>query len=419
MKIWPFTFKTQAVETKSQLASPDDWLVELFNSAPAKSGITVTPKTAMRCTPVRSAVQAISEPLGQLPIHVYYKDGDKRDRVTDHPAAQVLDHPNDWTTSQDFREQLQRDCLLYGNGYAEIIRVDGGKPKNLIRLDPASISIAIDDYSEPVYTQSTGKNAGRTIKRENILHIKAPSLDGYKGESPVTQCKEAIGVALALEKHAASLFGRGARPSGALMFPQGMGEAAVKTAREAWKATHEANGDSGKTAILYDGAEFKPYTFTSVDSQFLETWRHAITEIARIFRVPPHMLYELGRATWGNAGEMGSTFLTFSLMRWLKAWQGEIKLKLFTENERDGYYVEFQTNDLLKPDLASRAAAYSSLISARIMNPNECRARENLPPYEGGNEFINPNISAANHFPPKLAKNKTPSQTDDEEDQDK
>lgn len=416
MKIWPFYSKTQAVEHKTQLTSPEDWFLELFQANPSKSGISVTPKNAMRCTPVRAAVQAIAEPVGQLPLHIYHKDGDQRDRVIDHPAAKVLEYPNEWMTGQDLREQMQRDCLLYGNGYAEIIRVSGGKPQNLIRLDPASISIEANDFGEPIYRQGTGKAAGRIIKRENIIHIKAPSLDGYKGESPVRECKDAIGVALALEKHAAYLFGRGARPSGALMFPSGMGEESVKKTRAAWKATHESEGESGKTAILYDGAEFKPFTFTSVDAQFLETWSHVITEIARIFRVPPHMLYELGRATWGNAGEMGSTFLTFTLMRWLKAWQGEIKLKLFTEEERENYYVEFQTNDLLKPDLVSRANAYSILGAARVMNPNECRARENLPPYEGGDQFINPNITP---LPEYSAKNsvKTPQADDEEEDQ--
>lgn len=393
MKLWPFSFKTQSVEQKTQLTAPEDWLLELFQSIPSKSGISVTPANAMRSTPVRAAVESIAEAVGQLPLHAFYKSGDQRERVIDHPVAKVLDYPNGWTTAQDLREQIQRDCLLHGNGYAEIIRVDGGRPQNLIRLNPASISVEVDDFGEPIYLQGTGKEAGRIIKRENILHIKTASLDGYKGVSPVKDCKDAIGVALALEKHAAYLFGRGARPSGALMFPKGMGEEAVKKTRGAWQSTHESGGESGKTAILYDGAEFKPFTFTSVDAQFLQVWQHAITEIARIFRVPPPMLYELGRATWGNAVELRENFLTFTLMRWLKVWQGEIKLKLFTEDERENYYVEFQTNDLLKADLSSRATAYSTLISSRVMNPNECRARENLAPYEGGDEFINPNIA--------------------------
>ncbi|CAM1632564.1 Bacteriophage/Gene transfer agent portal protein [Bartonella choladocola] len=412
MKIWPFSIKTQAIEQKSQITAPEDWLVELFQSSKSISGISVTPANAMRCTPVRAAIEAIAEPVGQLPLHVFKKNGDQRDRVIDHPVAKVLDFPNSWTTAQDLREQVQRDCLLYGNGYAEIIRVNGNKPQNLIRLNPASISIETDDFGEPIYLQGTGKSTGRTIKRENIIHIKTASLDGFKGVSPVNDCKNAIGVALALEKHAGYLFGRGARPSGALMFPKGMGEDAVKQTRKAWRETHESEGENGKTAILYDGVEFKPFTFTSVDAQFLETWRHAITEIARIFRVPPPMLYELGRATWGNAVELRENFLTFTLSRWLKAWQGELKLKLFTEDERANYYVEFETNDLLKTDLASRAASYATLISSRVMNPNECRARENLAPYEGGDEFINPNIATK---PDGFLENtEKPSEADDE-----
>jgi HK97 family phage portal protein len=109
--------------------------------------------------------------------------------------------------------------------------------------------------------------------------------------------------------------------------------------------------------------------------------------------VPPHLLYEMGRATWGNSAELGSNFVTFSLMRWLKAWQGEIRLKLFNEQEREDFYAEFLVDDLLKADIAARATAYSQLIAARVLNPNEARARENLPPYAGGEVFANPHTT--------------------------
>lgn len=133
---------------------------------------------------------------------------------------------------------------------------------------------------------------------------------------------------------------------------------------------------------------------TSTDAQFLELWTLAIVEIARVFRVPPHMLFELGRATWGNAAEMGASFLRFTLDRWIKVWQGEIRLKLIAPEDRRTFYAEFLLDDLLRADLAARAEAYSKLIAARVLNPNEARARENLPPYDGGNAFLNPNVQS-------------------------
>lgn len=382
------------LEAKS-LAAPSADFSALFGAVPSASGYVVTPATAMQSTPVRAAVQAIAEPIGQLPLHVYRRDGDGRERDTTHPVARLLTDPNDWTSSGDFREQLQRDCLLAGNGYAFINRVDG-RPLELLRLDPCAMTVEADATTgEPIYKLKTGSKAERLLDRRDVFHLKAPSLNGVAGDSPVHQCREAIGVALIMERNAAKLFANGARPGGVIEFPKNIGDAGLAKMKAAWRAAHEGADNTGKTAVLWDGATFRPATFSSVDAQFLELWQHSITEIARIFRVPPHMLYELGRATWGNAGEMGASFLQFSLMRWLKAWQGEIRLKLFTEAERDTFYAEFQTNDFLKADLSARATAYSTLIAARVLNPNEARAMENRPPYAGGDQFANPNITTA------------------------
>lgn len=381
-----------APEARS-LADPAPWLLDLFGATPALSGVTVSPVNAMRCTPVRAAVEAISESIGGLPLHVYQRDGEARERATDHPSYALLhDDANEWTPASLFREQLTRDALLWGNGFGFINRTDG-QPRELIRLAPSRVSIELDNTtSEPLYRLD-----GQLIDRANVLHIPAPSIDGVSGASPVIQCKEAIGLAMTMEAHAARLFGRGGRPSGLLKFPQRLGAETAKRIRDSWRAAH-AGENSGGTAVLEEGGEFQSLTMTSTDAQFLELWTLAIVEIARVYRVPPHMIFELGRATWGNASEMGASFLRFTLDRWIKVWQGEIRLKLIAPQDRQTFYAEFLLDDLLRADLAARAEAYAKLIAARVLNPNEARARENLPPYEGGNEFINPNTTST---PPK------------------
>lgn len=381
-----------APEARS-LADPAPWLLDLFGATPALSGVTVSPVNAMRCTPVRAAVEAISESIGGLPLHVYQRDGEARERATDHPAYALLhDDANEWTPASLFREQLTRDALLWGNGFGFINRTDG-QPRELIRLAPSRVSVELDNTtSEPLYRLD-----GQLIDRANVLHIPAASIDGVSGASPVMQCKEAIGLAMTMEAHAARLFGRGGRPSGLLKFPQRLGAETAKRIRDSWRAAH-AGENSGGTAVLEEGGEFQALTMTSTDAQFLELWTLAIVEIARVFRVPPHMVFELGRATWGNASEMGASFLRFTLDRWIKVWQGEIRLKLIAPQDRQTFYAEFLLDDLLRADLAARAEAYAKLIAARVLNPNEARARENLPPYEGGNEFINPNTTST---PPK------------------
>lgn len=395
--MWPFSSKTTettaaVAEDVRSLASPEEWLIDLFGAAPALAGVSVTPTTAMRCTAVRAAVEAISEAMGGLPLHVYQREGEARERAPEHPAYRLLhDQANEWTTASLFREQITRDALLWGNGYGYINRANG-EPRELIRLRPDAVTVELDRVtSEPVYRLSQDIGT-RAIDRRDIIHIAAPSIDGVSGASPVVQCREAIGLAIVMERHAARLFGRGGRPSGVLKFPQKLGAETAKRIKSSWQAAH-AGENSGGTAVLEEGGEFQALTLTSVESQTLELWQHAILEICRVYRVPPHLVFELGRATWGNASEMGASFLRFTLDRWIKAWQGELRLKLIAPEDRDTYYVEFLTDDLLRTDLAARADAYGKLIAARILNPNEVRAMENRAPYEGGNTFLNPNTT--------------------------
>lgn len=369
-------------------------LADIFGVTSAAAGIAVTPATAMRSTPVRCAVQTIAEAIGQLPVHVHERQADgSKVRATDHPTYALLrDEANDWTSASDFFEQVTRDALLHGNGFAFINRVDG-EARELIRLDPTAISVERDSRTSEPHYKVTEANAQRYVDRRDIIHIKAPSLDGVSGASPVKMGQEAIGLALVMEQHAAKLFANGARPSGILKFPNKLGAETAPRIKASWNASHAGGNRSGGTAVLEDGGEFQALTFSSVDAQFLELWQHVITEIARIFRVPPHMLFELGRATWGNAEEMGASFVQFGLMRWVKTWQGELRLKLFRPEERKRFFVEFLLDDLVRADIGKRFDAYAKAISSRVLNPNEVRAMENRPPYAGGEVYANPNTS--------------------------
>lgn len=378
--------KLLGLEQKS-LAAPDPWLLDLFGAMPNASGIMVTPRTAMTSAPVRRAVQLISESIGQLPIHVYRRGADgSKERAADHSAYGLLhDSANDWTPSSKFKEEITRDALLYPNGGFAYINFVDGRPYELTRLNPDEAPVTIEyENSEPTY--HVGE---RIIPRQNILHIPSPSLNGC---GLVHDAREAIGLAIALDRHAAKLMGNGARPSGLLSFPANTGADALLKAKAAWQANH-SGGNAGGTAVIQSEARWQSLTFTSVDAQFMEMRRFAIEEIARVFGVPPSMLFEMGRATFSNAEHMAQAFLTFSLMNWIKRWEGEIRLKLFTSEERDTYVAEFLTDDFARADQAARMEAYSKAIAARILNPNEARAAENRAPYAGGDVFANPHTS--------------------------
>jgi len=332
-------------------------------------------------------VQLIAESIGQLPVHVYETDDEgATDRAPDHPACVLLnDAANDWTPASKFREEITRDALLYPNGGFAYINFVDGKPFELTRFNP-EINPVIVEYidSEPFY-----RVGDQEIPRKNMLHIPSPALHGW---GLVHDARDPIGLCLVMERHASRLFGNSARPSGVLSLKGKPGPEDITKAATAWNATHGGT-KSGGTAVLPLEATWQSLTFTSADAQFLELRKNQVNEIARVFGVPPHMLFEMDRAIKSNAEQMGQEFVSYSLMSWIKRWEGEIRLKLFTPEERATYTAEFLTDGFARADLASRMDSYGKAIAARILNPNEVRALENRAPYAGGEKYENPNTT--------------------------
>ncbi|WP_051356895.1 phage portal protein [Azorhizobium doebereinerae] len=387
----PFHFLSRLFEAKSagtaSLASPDAALLELFaGAAPTASGVAVSVATAMRHPAAACAIRIIAEAVATLPIITYRRDVDgSKERASDHPAYGLLhDDANDWTSAYDLKLALTLDALTTDKGGIGFVNRVGGKVVEILRLDPAKVTVAYGEAGEPAYRMA----GGALLPRDSILHIRAPG-----GVAPLTTAREAIGLALVMEQHGARLFGNGARPSGVLSLKERTQPETIKRIRESWQLAH-GGGRSGGTAIVDGDASYTPLTLTSVDAQYLELRQFQILEIARAFRVPPHMLFELGRATWSNVGDMGQEFLTYSLLPWLEVWQGAIRRALFTPDERREYLAEFLVDDLLRADLSSRADAYQKLIASRVLNPNEARAMENRAPYAGGERFENPNTTS-------------------------
>ena len=379
------------------LDCPPPWLELLLDGGfePTLSGVIITPQVAMECAPVRAAVQVVSETIAQIPVAVYQRGDDgSRQNVKDHPVYSLLQIvANDWTAGSTFREEMTRDALLERHGaFAFINRVDG-KPIELIRLDPRQYEIEITHVnSEPVY-RIIGGGTDQIIDKANLFHLPTPSRStiGLYG-GLLHDARQAIGLAIVMERHAATLFGRGARPSGILKFPTKLDAVTSARMKASWQAAHGGRS-SGGTAILEEGVDWQALTLNSVDTQFLELRKFSIEEISRHFGVNPIFLQDLGRATWSNAEAMSNQFIAFSIVPWIRRWQGEIVLKLFTPEERANFSVEFNTDSLLRADFDKRMDGWGKAVAARIVNPNEARAAENLPPYASGDQFLNPNIT--------------------------
>jgi HK97 family phage portal protein len=391
MKLWSI-FRRPALVEKKSLADPEDWLLDLFGGVPTAAGVTVTAEAALRVPAVASAIRLISEAVASLDVRVAAVGHDSEADDPRNPVLPLLrDHANDWTSGYELIRDLVSDALVSdAGGLAYVVRTSDGRPVELIRYRRGVISVE--------YHAATGEPSfridGNSVAAQNVIHLRPPF-----GRAPLSLAREAIGVAAVLERHAAQLFGRGARPGGALSFPKGMGEDALKRTRAAWAAANEGGDRAGRTAVLLDGATFEPFTFNSTDSQFLENRKFQIEEIARAFRVPPSMLFHLDRATWSNTEQMGREFLSYTLEPWLLALEGALRRALFLPEERGRFVVRFDRDDLTRADLTTRATAISSFIAARVLSPNEGRAWLDLPPYAGGDEFLNPNISEAANGP--------------------
>jgi HK97 family phage portal protein len=372
----------------------DPWSAVLLGGAgPTAAGVAISPETAMRCTAVFGAIKVLAETVSQLPVHLYRRTADGgRERADDHPVEALLsDTANPWTPASEFRLIMETQLALHGNAFAWVGKGDAGI-QELIPLDTRRVAVAADAVTmEPVYTVTDAEGRQRAYGRGEILHIRGVGAGLYQGDSPVQMAREAIGLALVLEQHGAGLFGRGARPGGILKSPNFLTMEQRASLRASWDSQHQSGSNAGKTAILESGLDFVPLQLSSVDAQFLEMRKFQLQEIARIWRVPLHLLADLDRVTHSNAEELGRQFLTFTLLPILRAWQDAMRLTLLTPEERKaGLYIEFLVDDLARADLAARFTAYSQAINAGVFNPNEVRAMENRSPYAGGEVFTRP-----------------------------
>jgi HK97 family phage portal protein len=380
-------------ERRSEATLADPWAAILLGGAgPTAAGVTVTRETALRCAPVLGAVWVLAETVAALPAHLYRKTPDGgRERADDHPVEALLsDAANPWTPASEFKLVMQTALSLDGNAYAFVNR-SGVRVEELIPLPYGTVSVSPDPATmEPVYRVTTPSGA-RTYGRNDVLHLRGIGTSLYQGDSPVMLAREAIGLSLVLEQHGAGLFGRGARPAGILKYPKALTDDMLKRLRASWDSRYAGGQNAGRTAILEDGTDWVQTQLSSVDAQFLELRKFQLQEIARVWRVPLHLLADLERVTFSNAEQMGAQFLSFTMMPILRAWQDALRMTLLTpEERRAGYYVEFLLDDLARADIAARFTAYSQAINAGVFSPNEIRAMENRGPYAGGETFMRP-----------------------------
>lgn len=375
---------------KKAYSLSDPAIGELFGVRATYSGVNVSGISALYVPAVLQAVRLISETIGSLPCKVYRETDDGKEAAKAHSAYRIVHkRANEWTGAGDLRTHLTADAIIHGNGYAKVVRFEDGRPFELHRLKPGKVAILEDDVTgAPVYRVQEASGT-RDYPHTEILHI--PS---FLGTSPISLGKEAIGLASILERQGAYLFGSGARPSIIIKMKIANDDAGANKWKNIRNDYRRWQADPSEPLILPPDSEIEQPGFSSTDAQFLEHRLEQVREIARIFGVPPTMLFELTRGTWSNTEQMGAQFLQLCLRPWLDRWTDALTTVLLSEDEQDSHYFEFVTDDLMRADAAGRTANMTALVTNRIMTPNEVRAILNLQPLPGGDELINPHTTS-------------------------
>lgn len=348
------------------------------------SGRPVTERSAMQMTAVYSCVRILAEAIAGLPLHVYrYKDGGGKEKALDHPLYPLLhDEPNPEMTSFVFRETLMTHLLLWGNAFAQVIRNGRDEIIGLYPLMPNRMTVGRDEAGRLYYEyqrtwdEPTGRFETVTLQARDVLHIPGLGFDGLVGYSPIAMAKNAIGLAQATEDYGASFFANGAAPGGVLEHP-GTIKDPVRV-RESWQSTFGGARNGNKIAVLEEGMKYTPISVSPEQAQFLETRKFQINEIARIFRIPPHMIGDLEKSSFSNIEQQSLEFVKYTLDPWVIRFEQAITKTLLTPREKPGVYVKFNLEGLLRGDYESRMNGYAVARQNGWMSANDIRELESL-----------------------------------------
>lgn len=363
------------------------------------SGKPVNERTAMQTTAIYACVRILAEAVASLPLHVYeYQDDGGKKLVHDHPLYYLLhDEPNPEMTSFVFRETLMSHLLIWGNAYAQIIRDGAGRVLGLYPLLPDKMEVQRDDRGNIYYVYSRNSDENPTfkeygnikLKAEDVLHIPGLGFDGLIGYSPIAMAKNAVGMTLACEEYGASFFANGANPGGVLEHPGVLKD--PSKVRESWNSVYRGVSNAHKIAVLEEGMKYQQIGIPPEEAQFLETRKFQINEIARLYRIPPHMVGDLDKSSFSNIEQQSLEFVKYTLDPWVIRWEQSLQRSLLLPGEKGKYFIKLNVDGLLRGDYQSRMNGYAVGRQNGWFSTNDIREMENMNPIpdeEGGNLYL-------------------------------
>lgn len=396
-------------ELLPQLARSNDTASEAFLrgedalwSAQSVTGIAVNQQTALACTGVMAAVTILSEDVAKSTPQIYrhLPDGG-REIAKDHFLHGLLTRPNDYMDGFEFFELGQAGLVFRGNAYAVILRDWRARPIELIPVNPDWVAMwEAPDGSlfyrvtpNGLHLMAKLRGLPALIPADDVLHIRGFSLNGLLGGSRLALARDAIGLAIGQEQQASRWVGNGARPSGVLQTEQRLSPDAAVRIKNDWVSAYAGMANSGKTPVLEQGLKWQALSLSAQELEFIAARRFQIEEIARIFRVPPHMLGDLADATNNNIESQSQDYVNFTITGYTDRWAR--KLEWHFDLARQGLFIEHDTSRLTRADIKARYDAYRIGIMSGFLKRNEARTDDGRNPVEGADELLTPTNMAS------------------------
>lgn len=387
----------RSLERRSTIEGPlpltSTRILEWLSGATTASGVSITPESALRLSAVYACVRMKSEDIAKLPLHLYQQQGRTRMQATAHPLYNILHRgPNPYMTAMQFRETLQAHVELRGNAYANIERDGSGTILRLWPLRPDRMAPPVlSENGTLLYRYTLPSGEARSLTDSEVFHLRGLSSDGIMGYGPIALHRETLGWSMAAREYGARFYSNDSRPGGILQKKEGwLSEEAAKRLRAGWESAHRGLTNSHRIAVLEDGIEWKQVGISQVDAEYLGTLNYQIQDVARIFRVPPHKIGELSRATFSNIEEQEIEYVVDTLQVIAERWEQQIYKDLLLEAEQGRYFVKHNFNALLRGKTVERYQAYMTAIQNGILSPNDVRELEDLNPFDGGDIHLQP-----------------------------
>ena len=395
---------------KQALSNWGQW-IDIF-SPTSSAGVAITNHTALNISTVFACIRNISEDVAKVPLKIYKKGPDSKEVQDEHPLHKILNYqPNPEMTSMDFRQTMTAHCLGWGNAYAEIQRNIIGDVVGLFPILPQKVTPRRSDATnEIIYEVTDDKGNISNISQDSMLHIRGLGDDGIVGYNVIQYARENLGLALAAETFGSTYFGNNTVIGGVLKHPGNLSEEAQARLRKSINEKHAGPANAHKIMVLEEAMDFTQTVIPPEQSQFLETRQFSTPEICKWFRMPPHKVADLTRATFSNIEHQDLEYVKDCLMAWFKRWELAVWWKLLSDTEKDtGFYAEHTVEGLLKGDIKSRYSSYQISLGNNnnpgFMTINEVRSLENLNPVDGGDELFSPQEPEPEQETPPIEEN--------------